>query len=80
MAKVLLINGSPRANGNTALALTQMEQIFSQEGIEAEIVHIGHPIKDPQLEDLDAQGEPDARCDDFSVGVQLFEHPGPNDP
>ena len=40
--KVLMLNGSPRANGNTALALTEMENIFSQEGIEVETVHIGH--------------------------------------
>ena len=40
--KVLMLNGSPRANGNTALALSQMEQVFAQEGIETEIVQIGH--------------------------------------
>ena len=40
--KVLMLNGSPRANSNTALALTEMEKIFSQEGIEVETVHIGH--------------------------------------
>lgn len=40
--KVLMLNGSPRANGNTALALTEIEKIFSQEGIEVETVHIGH--------------------------------------
>lgn len=40
--KVLMINGSPRANGNTAIALKEMEQIFSQNGIESEIVQIGN--------------------------------------
>ena len=40
--KVLLLNGSPRANGNTAAALAEMKQIFDQEGIEAEIVQVGH--------------------------------------
>ena len=40
--KVLLLNGSPRANGNTAAALAQMKQIFDQEGIGAEIVQVGH--------------------------------------
>ena len=40
--KVLLINGSPKQNGNTALALKEMADIFAQEGIEAEIVHIGN--------------------------------------
>ena len=34
--KVLLINGSPRPNGNTALALSEMEKIFVQEGIETD--------------------------------------------
>ena len=40
--KVLLINGSPRANGNTALALSEMVKVFEKEGIDAEIVHIGN--------------------------------------
>ena len=40
--KVLLINGSPRANGNTALALKEMADVFAQEGIEAEIIHLGN--------------------------------------
>ena len=40
--KVLLLNGSPRANGNTAAALAEMKQIFDQEGIESEIVQVGH--------------------------------------
>ena len=40
--KVLIINGSPRANGNTATALAEMEKIFAAEGIETELVHIGN--------------------------------------
>jgi multimeric flavodoxin WrbA len=39
--KVLLINGSPKRDGNTALALREMEQIFSQEGVEVETIHVG---------------------------------------
>ncbi|MCD7859921.1 MAG: flavodoxin family protein [Firmicutes bacterium] len=39
--KVLLINGSPRADGNTALALHEMEAVFHAEGIETELLHIG---------------------------------------
>ena len=31
---VLMINGSPRVNGNTAIALREMEQIFKLEGID----------------------------------------------
>lgn len=39
--KVLIINGSPRVNGNTSIALAEMEKVFTQEGIETEIVQIG---------------------------------------
>ena len=39
--KVLLVNGSPRPNGNTAAALREMEQVFAQEGVETELVHVG---------------------------------------
>ena len=38
---VLMINGSPRVNGNTAIALREMEQIFKLEGINCECVQIG---------------------------------------
>ena len=40
--KVLLINGSPHAKGNTHVALHEMEKIFAKENIETEIVHIGN--------------------------------------
>ena len=40
--KVLLLNGSPKANGNTAIALKEMEKVFLAEGIETEIVHVGN--------------------------------------
>ena len=39
--KVLMINGSPRKEGNTAIALQEMEKIFQAEGIEVETVSIG---------------------------------------
>jgi multimeric flavodoxin WrbA len=39
--KVLMLNGSPRPNGNTALALQEMEAIFAQNGIACETVQIG---------------------------------------
>ncbi len=39
--KVLMLNGSPKANGNTAIALAEMEKIFVQEGIEVETVQVG---------------------------------------
>ena len=41
--KVLLINGSPRKNGNTALALREMEQVFRQEGVEVVTVMQSNP-------------------------------------
>ena len=40
--KVLLLNGSPKANGNTAAALAEMVKIFGEEGIEAEVIQVGH--------------------------------------
>ena len=40
--KVLLINGSPKANGNTAFALSQMAEVFEDQGIEAELIHVGN--------------------------------------
>lgn len=39
--KVLLLNGSPRKNGNTFCALQEMEKVFVENGIETEIVQIG---------------------------------------
>ena len=39
--KVLIINGSPRAGGNTSIALSEMERVFAQEGIETKTVRIG---------------------------------------
>lgn len=40
--KVLIINGSPRMNGNTSVALREMEQVFSSENIETETVSVGN--------------------------------------
>ncbi len=39
--KVLMLKGSPRANGNTSVALNQMKAVFEQNGIETEIVNVG---------------------------------------
>ena len=39
--KVLLVNGSPHENGNTAVALREMERTFAQEGVETEVLQIG---------------------------------------
>ena len=40
--KVLMINGSPHSEGNTYIALHEMEKIFAEAGIETELVHIGN--------------------------------------
>ena len=42
MMKVLLLNGSPHAKGNTALAVQEMVGVFEAEGIEAEVCHVGN--------------------------------------
>lgn len=39
--KVLMINGSPHTDGNTALALKEMEMIFNENGIDTEILNVG---------------------------------------
>ena len=40
--KVLLVNGSPRHKGNTALALEEMVKVFEAEGLETEVLHVGN--------------------------------------
>ena len=42
MAKVLLLNGSPRANGCTAAALAEMIRVFEAEGVETELIQVGN--------------------------------------
>ena len=42
MAKVILINGSPRADQCTATALDEMIKTFHEEGVETELIHIGN--------------------------------------
>lgn len=39
--KVLIINGSPRVNGNTTVAIREMESVFEKEGVSFETVQIG---------------------------------------
>lgn len=44
--KVLLVNGSPRKNGNTGRALEECAAALNQEGIETELIWIGaQPIR-----------------------------------
>lgn len=40
--KVILINGSPNARGCTYTALSEVAQTLEDEGIETEIIHVGH--------------------------------------
>lgn len=42
--KVLLINGSPKANGNTAFALSQMAEVFTSSGVETETLQVGSQL------------------------------------
>lgn len=39
--KALLINGSPRANGNTTIALKELEKTLLEEGMEVEWINLG---------------------------------------
>ena len=40
--KVLILNGSPRANGNTSIAVKELVKTFETEGIETEVMQIGN--------------------------------------
>lgn len=42
--KVMMINGSPHANGNTAIALGEMKKIFEAAEVEVNLVHVGNKI------------------------------------
>ena len=39
--KVLMLNGSPRKSGNIALAFSEMEQVFRENGVESENILLG---------------------------------------
>ena len=40
--KVLILNGSPRSNGNTSIAVNELAKIFAEEEIETEIIQLGN--------------------------------------
>lgn len=40
--KVLIINGSPRVNGNTTVAVNELVKIFKEGGVDTEVVQIGN--------------------------------------
>ena len=42
--KVLIVNGSPHAKGNTSIAIGEMKKIFDAEGIEVNVVQVGNKV------------------------------------
>jgi len=42
MSKIILLNGSPKANGCSARALAEMIRVFEDFGIESELIHVGN--------------------------------------
>lgn len=42
--KVIILNGSPKPEGNTATALHEVEKVLNQQGIETEWIHVGHKL------------------------------------
>ena len=40
--KVLILNGSPRVDGNTTIAVNEMVKVFEAEGVETKIMQIGN--------------------------------------
>lgn len=40
--KVMMVNGSPHPQGNTAMALQEMKKVFEENGVEVELVHVGN--------------------------------------
>ena len=40
--KVLILNGSPKSAGNTAIAIEEMRKVFAEEGVKTEIVQVGN--------------------------------------
>ena len=70
--KVLLVNGSPRANSNTLLGLHEMQKIFEEQGIETEIFNIGelgHCVFDDAVNEFAAKFE---KADGIVVGSPVY--------
>lgn len=40
--KALILNGSPKTNGNTSVAISHLDKALLAEGVETEIVHVGN--------------------------------------
>ena len=71
--KVIILNGSPKARGNTATALHEVERTLQQQGIETEWIHVGHLQKKHILSDKTNYSAlpPNSLYDTFS-GFHLF--------
>ena len=70
--KVIILNGSPKAHGNTATALHEVERTL-QQGIETAWIHVGHLQKKHILSDKTNYSAlpPNSLYDTFS-GFHLF--------
>lgn len=44
--KVLILNGSPRTEGNTTIAIHEMEHVFEENGVEYETIQVGKWISE----------------------------------
>ena len=42
--KVMMVNGSPHAEGNTFIALDEMRKTFAEDGIDVDMVHVGNQV------------------------------------
>ena len=40
--KVLILNGSPKNNGNTMIAINEMVKVFASEGVETNVIQLGN--------------------------------------
>ena len=40
--KVLILNGSPKTNGNTMTAISELVKVFDSGGVESEVIHVGN--------------------------------------
>ena len=66
--KVLLLNGSPRKEGCTYTALTEIAETLKKNGVEAEIFQAG----DPSQENVDAAAAIMKEADALIVGSPVY--------
>lgn len=59
---VVLFNGSPRSNGNTAHLLTRMVDVFSQENAKTEIIQLGGTLVRGCTACMECRKNKDERC------------------